>query len=97
MRRSRPYIAKRHVERLAGERVAEARLVVRIGVEVLDRRRRLGALVGAAVEDRHVVAAIDELADDWDAGRSGAADDEDALGHGGDAGTPAARRDEVSL
>src|SRR5438477_9287354 len=46
--------------------------------DVLDGRGRLGALVRAAVQDRDVVATIDEAAHEGDAGRSCPADDEDA-------------------
>ena len=52
-------------------------VVERVGVDVLDLRRRLGTLVRAAVQDRHGVPVVDEPADDRGARGSGAADDED--------------------
>ena len=88
MRRSRPYMANVTSNVRAVERVARGSSSSYGSAWTCSTdRRRLVALVRAAVEDRHVVAAVDELADEWDAGRAGAADDEDALGHGGDAGT----------
>ena len=50
----------------------ERDLVVRVGVDVLDGRRRLGTFVRAAVQDRHVVTMLDEPPQDWCAARSGA-------------------------
>ena len=48
-------------------------------MHVRDFGRRLGALVRAAVQDRHAVAAVDEPAQDRDAARPGAPDDENLM------------------
>ena len=50
--RSRPYIATTTSNVCPSSARCEIRVVVRIGVQVLDRVRRLGALVRAAVQDR---------------------------------------------
>ena len=61
----------------------ERLLVERVGVEVLDRGRRLGALVRAAVQDRDVVAAVDEPPDERDPRRPRPPDHQHVHGAGG--------------
>ena len=80
MRRSRPYIATSTSKVCPSSARAKVASSYGSGCRCSTDGRRLGALVRAAVEDRHVATAVDELAHDRDAGRSGPADDEDALG-----------------
>ena len=58
--RSRPYIATTTSNVWSVEQVAQRVVVVRVGVDVHDLGGRLGALVRAAVQDRDVVAVLDE-------------------------------------
>ena len=67
------------VERLRpSKQRAQRVVVVRVGVDVRDLGRRLGAFVQAAVHDRDVVAAVDQAAHQRDAGRAGPADHQGA-------------------
>ncbi len=65
-----------HVPARPLQRRGERLLVVRVGVEVRDVRRGLGMLVQSPVQDRDVMAARNQPPDDRQAGRPGAADDE---------------------
>ena len=55
--------------------------VVRIGVQMGDLLRRLVVLVQTSVQDRDIVATPDEAAQQWQPGRTGAADNQNTLPH----------------
>ncbi len=74
--RSRPYISGGHVEGPRAKGLVDRGGVERIGVDVLDDRGDLVALVPAGVQHRDGEAPVEEPTDDVRPGRPGAADDE---------------------
>ena len=79
---SQPPVHRHHdVEGVVGEPGSQRRLVVRVAMQMAHRRWGVVTLVQPPVQDRHVVAPLDQPGHDRHAGRAGAAHDQGPFGH----------------